>query len=161
MSHFSNIFISDLNPANPSEDVDPNSQGDGEVRLIKNALLNSFPGVSGAVDLGLPVMLTTNASGNLDNFDIQNSNIVRFNNMAATDIRGLSGGSRGRRIILANSSGSTNLIISSNADSSLNANRILEPTGISTSIGPRCAVELFYDDVVERWRMISLVGVTP
>ncbi|MEX2125470.1 MAG: hypothetical protein WD795_16370 [Woeseia sp.] len=42
-------FISGLNSSNPVGASDPKSQGDDHLRLIKATLLNSFPGVTGAV----------------------------------------------------------------------------------------------------------------
>jgi hypothetical protein len=42
-------YISGLNASNPVGASDPKSQGDDHLRLIKSTLLNSFPGVTGAV----------------------------------------------------------------------------------------------------------------
>lgn len=42
-------YISGLNAANPVGVSDPKSQGDDHLRLIKSTLLNSFPGITGAV----------------------------------------------------------------------------------------------------------------
>lgn len=41
-------YISDLNKNNPSSG-DPKSQGDDQIRLVKGALLNTFPQVKGPV----------------------------------------------------------------------------------------------------------------
>jgi len=43
------VFIDDLVNTNPVGASDPKSEGDDHIRGIKNVLLNSFPGVTGAV----------------------------------------------------------------------------------------------------------------
>ena len=42
-------YIDDLNSSNPVGATDPKSEGDDHIRGIKNVLLTSFPGITGAV----------------------------------------------------------------------------------------------------------------
>lgn len=57
-------YISDLNPANPSS-VDPTSQGDDHLRLVKHTIKQTFPNLTGAMTANqaqLNKMVTVTAS---------------------------------------------------------------------------------------------------
>lgn len=55
--------IDQLNPANPVGAVDPKSQGDDHIRMIKTALLGSFPNITGVVTASHTQLNTAGASG--------------------------------------------------------------------------------------------------
>jgi len=64
-------YISGLNASNPVGATDPKSQGDDHLRLLKSTILNTFPGITGAVSAShvelslLDGVLGVTGSGNM------------------------------------------------------------------------------------------------
>ena len=104
---------------------------------------------------------TALASGNTDDWaptGFSTANIVRVTTDAGhSTLRGLAGGSGSRKVYLVNIGLSAgNLVLAHNDIGSSDANRFFLPSAGSLTIRPYGCAEIWYDNDLSRWRVLSV-----
>ena len=79
--------------------------------------------------------------------------VLRLSTDASRAITGLSGGVKGRRLLLINV-GAFNFTLPHQSGSSAIANRIITKSGATVTVAPNGSAELYYDSTTLRWREI-------
>lgn len=100
------------------------------------------------------VSITT--TGNIDNLDFSNANLIRMNNASLSTIRGLLAGTDGQQVTIV-SVGAGRVDLAHENTNSTAANRLLNiaTSGISPLAAGRGTVTYQYDGTTDRWRMIA------
>ena len=130
----------------------------GENLTLESNVLSANSGKYGIVDISLPVVVVNQVFDNLDlNVGGANLNkvIFRLNTGSSMNftLRGITGGTDGRHIIIYNTSTANMKIdhlLSSNPNNSIN------DLGSSTQTNGVGTVELVYDGVTKNWLVIAI-----
>lgn len=99
-----------------------------------------------------PAQITAQA----DNYAPGDYAVLRLSSDAARHITGISGGKKGRQLIILNV-GAQNIFIDHESASSLAANRITTSTAANITLNTMDNIVLYYDSTSLRWRVIALV----
>lgn len=98
---------------------------------------------------------TTTSTGNQDNFNFSNADLLRCNNNSLLTLRGLSAGVAGQRLTIV-SVGGGQVDLSNENTNSTAANRIANGLNGTVSLSAGVGrVDLQYDGTTQRWRVIS------
>jgi hypothetical protein len=99
-----------------------------------------------------PAQLT----GDQNNYDIGSGTFFRLSSDASRNITGLANGVDGRVIFIVNV-GSNNIVIQHNNAGSSDGNKILSGTGADITLAGNDSIQLIYDGISSRWRVLSIV----
>jgi hypothetical protein len=115
-------------------------------------------GVSGNPTISVgPTEFTTTTTGNIDDLNFSNANLIRMNNATLSTIRGLVAGTAGQMVtIVSIGAGQVDLSNQDAADGTA-ANRLKNTVaGIKTSLSPGLGFATYqYDGTTARWRLVS------
>lgn len=100
--------------------------------------------------------ITITTTGNIDNLDFGNANLIRMNNASLSTIQGLKAGKSGQLVTIV-SIGAGQVNIANQNTNSLAGNRFITfVTSAPTPLAPGAgAIVCKYDGTTERWRLIS------
>jgi hypothetical protein len=131
-----------------------------KMRIVSNGNVGvgtNAPNVRMDINGGLALRLTTKseASSNIDNYNIGAGTYFRLSNSIALTITGVSGGYNGKMLIITNV-GSTNITLTHLGAGSLAANRFYMSTAASVILQPNHTITFIYDSVSQYWRDIAL-----
>jgi len=90
-------------------------------------------------------------TGNANDYDPGNYDILRLTLTQDLAITGISGGKKGRYLELYNANGGFQLTIPSESSASAAANRVVTPSGQDIVVFPKGRAKLYYDAIIERW----------
>lgn len=99
---------------------------------------------------------TTTATGNVDDLDFSNADLIRFNNATDATLRGLKAGTAGQVVIVV-SIGAGNVFLAHQNTNSAAANRLINfaTAGTTPLAAGQGACVYQYDGSTARWRLIS------
>jgi hypothetical protein len=86
-----------------------------------------------------------------NDYDPGNYDIIRLTLAQDSTITGISGGKKGRYLELYNAAGGFLLTIPSESTGSVEADRVVTPSGQDIVVFPKARAKLYYDAVIERW----------
>ncbi len=99
---------------------------------------------------------STTTTGNIDDLDFSNANVIRMNNASLATIRGLKAGTPGQQVTIVSIGAGQVDLANQNANSSANNRLINAVTSINTSLSPGVGSAIYeYDGTTLRWRLIS------
>lgn len=104
----------------------------------------------------VPTQFTTTTTGNIDNLDFANADLIRMNNATLSTIRGLKAGYAGQRVSIA-SIGAGQVTLAHQDTNSTAANRLLnQVTSVGTPLAAGIGTATYqYDAVTLRWRLVQ------
>jgi hypothetical protein len=113
----------------------------------------------------VPSVFSLTTTGNIDNLDFQNADMIRFNNATLSTLRGLKAGYSGQRVTIVSIGAGHVFLAHQNANSDA-TNRLLNwVTSGSTPLATATGVATYqYDGVTLRWRIVDHcqgAGITP
>lgn len=108
------------------------------------------------VDTPFTSEVTKTTTGNIDNLDFGNSEVIRMNNASDSTIRGLGAGVAGQQVTII-SVGAGFVFLSHQNTNSTAANRLINTvTSIDTPLSPGTGTAVLqYDATTARWRLIA------
>ena len=111
-------------------------------------------GVAGSGSIPTEFSLTT--TGNIDDLDFSNANVIRFNNATLSTLRGLKAGTAGQQVTIV-SVGAGNVLLAAQNGGSSAANRLINfVTSASTPLAAGVGAAIFeYDATTTRWRLVT------
>lgn len=86
--------------------------------------------------------------------EIGSNSLLRISTSANRNISGFITPSRGRLLTVVNVGSTNNLVLVHEGISAAAPNRILTHSGADITLGPGEAADLYYDDLVPRWRLL-------
>lgn len=92
--------------------------------------------------------------GDEDDYNIGDASVIRFSTDASHNFTGFANGEAGRFLLLINVGAEDGVINHQNVGS-VEVNRVITKDGLDLTIVPSGSAWLFFDDVSERWRVIS------
>lgn len=104
----------------------------------------------------VPSVFTTTTTGNIDDLDFSNADLIRMNNASLSTLRGLKAGYAGQRVTIVSIGAGEVDLAHQNAGSSAN-NRLLNVvTSVSTPLAAGAGTATFqYDATTLRWRIVN------
>ena len=104
----------------------------------------------------LPTEFTTTSTGNIDNLDFSNADVIRMNNASSATIRGLKAGSAGQLVAIV-SVGAGQVNLAHQNTNSTAANRLINfVTSGDTPLAAGVGVAILqYDATTARWRLLA------
>lgn len=104
----------------------------------------------------VPTEFTTTSTGNIDDLDFSNADLIRMNNASLATIRGLQAGDPGQRVTII-SMGAGQVDVNHQDTNSAAADRCVcfittGPTSLAAGVG---TMELVYDGTTARWRVVD------
>lgn len=116
------------------------------------------PGATGAAGAGsAPTEFTFTTTGNIDDLDFSNANIIRANNASLATIRGLKAGTTGQQVtIVSIGAGQVDLSHQDTGDGTAASRLINYTTSSKTSLAAGVGAATYqYDGTTSRWRLVS------
>lgn len=103
-----------------------------------------------------PSSVTVTTTGNIDDLDFSNADLIRFNNASLATLRGLKAGVDGQRVTIV-SIGAGQVDLAHQNTNSAAANRFINfATSASTSLAAGSGTATYqYDATTARWRLIA------
>ncbi len=100
---------------------------------------------------------TTTSTGNIDDLDFSNANLIRLNNASAATIRGLVAGTAGQTVTIASVGAGNVFLAHQSASDGTAGNRLINAvTSGSTPLAAGVGAAVYqYDGTTARWRLIA------
>lgn len=95
-----------------------------------------------------PAQLT----GNQNDYDPGNYDVLLMSSDASRTITGISGGKKGRLLKIINT-GTQAIVLAHQSASSAIANRIISPNAANITLATTDSADLYYDSTAQRWRI--------
>lgn len=150
-------------------DIDGTLAADSDVKIPSQKAVKTYNDTSltNLTTLSKSVAFTGDISptiigANQDNYNptgLSTASTLRLSSSASYNVTGLSGGSDGRIIIIANI-GSFNIVLINESVSSTAGNRFVFANAVDTTLLPNQEVILQYDSTSSRWRLLGGTALT-
>ena len=137
-----------------------------DTTLAAQTRLQGPPGVDGAdgeiswpvtAPIKVPIEYTITTTGNIDDLDFGNADLLRMNNASLATIRGLKSGTSGQQVtIISVGAGEVDLSHQDTNDTTANNRLFNLVTGGITPLAPDSGKATYrYDNTLLRWRLIA------
>lgn len=104
----------------------------------------------------VPSQFTTTTTGNIDDLDFSNADLIRMNNATISTIRGLKAGYAGQKVTIVSIGAGVVLLAHQNASSVANNRLINTATSVSTPLAAGVGFATYqYDATTLRWRLVQ------